>query len=183
MKTNPLTNFAFMFIAATIALGGCADVESTSDDVAKVEMTPWRGTPRLEIAQVLSEHPGGVQINEDQIAWNDGKVVLTIPSSTDVSADAISDCPPGWFCLWQDAQFMSRKVQFQGAGCQSLDNFGFNNLASSWFNRNGGTYRVYLTIGCKDGVLFTAESGARSSFVGNANNDKASAVCRGSSCP
>jgi hypothetical protein len=183
MKTNPLTNFASIFIAAVMALGGCADLESESPYASKVDMTPWRGTPRPEIAQVLSEHPDGIQIAEDKIAWHDGRVVLTIPSPTDVTVDAIEDCDEGFFCLWQDTQFRNRHVQFRDAGCQSLDNFGFNNLASSWFNDNNGTYRVYLTVGCRDGVLFTAEPGARVSFVGPASNDKASAICRGSNCP
>jgi hypothetical protein len=195
MKTNALTGFLFTFIAATVALGGCVGGEPESQDTAKVEMVPWSGTPRPEIAQVLSEHPGGVQINEDQIAWNDGQVVLTIPSSTqpqtqdatavdsaDITVDAASDCPAGWFCLWQDAGFMNRRVQFQGAGCQNLTDFGFNDLASSWFNRNAGTYRVYTNIKCNP-LLFTAQAGAQSSFVGNANNDQASSICRGVGCP
>lgn len=195
MKANALTCFSFTFIAAAVALGGCAGDQSESQDTAKVEMIPWSGTPRPEIAQVLSEHPGGVQINEDQIAWNDGTVVLTIPFSAQsqpqdatavdnsgITVDAASDCPAGWFCLWQDANFMNRRVQFQGTGCQNLTDFGFNDLASSWFNRNSGNYRVYLNIGCNP-LLFTAQAGAQSSNVGSANNDKASSICRGAGCP
>jgi hypothetical protein len=165
-----------------------------SQDTANVETIPWKGTPRPEIAQLLREHPGGVQINEDQIAWNDGNVVLSIPSSpppqsqdesssvdADISINAASDCPAGWFCLWQDINFTNRRLQFRDANCQNLTNFGFNDLASSWFNRNGGAYRVYRNIGCA-GLLFTAPSGAQSSNVGPVNNDQASSICRGL-CP
>lgn len=100
-------------------------------------------------------------------------------ADADILIDAASDCPSGFFCLWHDANFSGRRVQFQGAGCQNLTTFGFNDQASSWFNRNNGTYRVYKDIGCRT-FLFSAGSGARASQTGF--NDQASSICRGT-CP
>jgi hypothetical protein len=94
--------------------------------------------------------------------------------------EAASDCPSGWFCLWQDAGFSGRRLQFQDAGCQNLTTFGFNDEMSSWFNRNNGNYRVYKDINCVT-FLFTAQSGARASQTGF--NDQASSICRGTGCP
>jgi hypothetical protein len=69
--------------------------------------------------------------------------------------EVLSDCPSGWFCLWQDAGFAGRRVQFQGTGCQNLTTFGFNSV-SMMRCRPGPTRPAEL-------IVFTEISIARTS--------------------
>lgn len=108
--------------------------------------------------------------------------------SKDVTANALSDCPANFFCLWENKDFGGVRRQFQDTACQNLGNFGFNDVTSSWFNRNSGSYRVYRNANCGD-LMFVAQSGARvSDLVGTGTNDQASSICRppardGGPCP
>lgn len=102
-------------------------------------------------------------------------------SSSDVIPDTASQCPVGWFCLWHDSGFSGRRLDFQGAGCQNLDPYGFNDEASSWYNHTKTeTFWVYWDANCI-GKRFKASPGARSGSMGGWN-DNASSICRGSSC-
>jgi len=191
MRANTSEILSFMFVAATGVLGGCVgnDAGSESQDVARVEMVPWSGTPRPEIAQALSEHPGGVQINKDQIAWNNGTVVLTIPSEPQPAAQdskgpialaTVHGCPSGWFCFYQDINFNAntagRRLQFSdcssGGTAQFLTDYGFGNQTSSWVvNKSLGFVDVIDSE--TDSDLWFESGNSSSSWVGSAANDRA----------
>src|SRR5947209_7475635 len=56
------------------------------------------------------------------------------PLSSAASASA-SSCPSGYLCLFQDANFGGRMLQFHDGGYwQNLTNYGFNDQMSSWVN-------------------------------------------------
>jgi hypothetical protein len=53
------------------------------------------------------------------------------------SALASADCPAGWLCLYQDANFQGRMLKFRDNQWQQLSGYGFNDKTSSWKNRLG----------------------------------------------
>lgn len=54
-------------------------------------------------------------------------------------AAAYSDCPGGWFCIWEDRDYQDRMLKFQDTGYwQNLGNYGFNDNADSMANKRGG---------------------------------------------
>jgi hypothetical protein len=60
--------------------------------------------------------------------YSDGSQVVT--------AASFSDCPDGWVCLWTDANYSGRMLQFQDRGLwQNLTAWSFNDETSSWRNR------------------------------------------------
>src|SRR5262249_29143973 len=105
-----------------------------------------------------------------------------------IPPSALSDCDAGFLCLWVDQGFGGRHVQFQDSGCQNLSQFSFNDMASSWWNRNGNNYRIYRNANCDD-LMFVAQSSAQvSNLAGSGTNDQASSICRppanvGGPCP
>jgi Peptidase inhibitor family I36 len=60
-------------------------------------------------------------------------------SSIHSSALASADCPSGWLCLYQDADFRGRMLKFRDDQWQQLSGYGFNDATSSWKNRLGRT--------------------------------------------
>jgi Peptidase inhibitor family I36 len=165
-----MNHFAkYMTLIVLLVAGASCAVEPSDDSPADVSEVDNTQTPDIAPQVQARESGSPSSIAGDDISIDDA----------DISVDAASDCPAGFFCLWHDAGFLGRRVQFQDAGCQDLTTFGFNDQASSWFNRNNGTYRVYKDIGCRT-FLFSASSGARASQSGF--NDQASSICRGT-CP
>jgi len=112
---------------------------------------------------------GAVAIDASTVSF-DSPVILHLAPL------ALSDCPSGWLCLWQDSQFSGRMLQFQSTGTwQNLTNYGFNDLMSSWANK-----RVYDSLWAYDAnggsTVRCMDSLSSSSYVGNTDNDKASSI-------
>ena len=141
-----------------------------------------------QINQVIAAH-GGTQISPNQVAWNDGAVILTIPSSQAATptpspkaqaaavAPAIrSNCPTsgGWFCFFQDINYGGRMLQFRDCFTQYFANYGFAGQASSWDNpSNERNLNVFSSAPPYSFYLWSETHNSRSSWVGSANNDRA----------
>jgi hypothetical protein len=94
-------------------------------------------------------------------------------------------CPySGWTCFYQDSNFNgytcvsgptscssgARMLEFQSCGWQSLATYGFSDQTSSWVNDTSSYVSVYDGSGSQ---LWSEAPGALSSYVGDANNDRA----------
>lgn len=51
---------------------------------------------------------------------------------------AYTDCPSGHFCLWDNANYNSRRVQYRALGTHNLGSAGFANSANSVYNNRSG---------------------------------------------
>jgi hypothetical protein len=174
MKTVASTLFAF----CTIGMLGCMADSSPSDPAPTGNNT--------EIQALLEEFPDATQIDDHSIGWNDGQVILALPGhdtedrtaedrGSDLSpAATVHGCPAGWYCVYQNINFGGRRLQFSDCARNDLSDFGFRDQTSAWVNNGPHTVQVKddLTL-WPDPVLWTMSPGASSSFVGNANNDKA----------
>ncbi|UJW28733.1 peptidase inhibitor family I36 protein [Saccharothrix sp. AJ9571] len=63
----------------------------------------------------------------------------------DVSITAYSDCPSGWFCVWEHADGQGRMARFQ-IGTPHLGNYNLNDQVSSVWNRTSSIWCTYLDI-------------------------------------
>lgn len=134
---------------------------------------------QAQIDQVLRAH-GGRQISAHSIAWDGGRVVLTLPDpgQRQAPADApalshrsgaasavpltgwVHDCPYSshadgdhYYCFYQDVNWGGRRVQFLSCGGVEDDfsNYGFDKQTSSWVNTKGLGGSAQYTIQVWDG--------------------------------
>jgi len=130
---------------------------------------------QAEIDRQLQLSPGGTQISHNQIAWRDGHVVMTF--LTDSKSIFGPRCPSGQFCVFEDRDWGGRRM-LQFSDCNPSGRFvdlawyGFNDETSSWHNRSAALVDVYNWAGFEQ-FLWRSEPGARSSWVGSVNNDRA----------
>jgi hypothetical protein len=160
------TLLAIMSVAvpATAAPAGPADVQA-------------------QINQLLTAHPGGVQISTTQVAWQHGSVILNLtPQAQTTTAGTVAPdttkhgCPASWYCFYQDKNFGGRLLQFHDCSTpgtiQLFSNYGFTNETSSWdVNRNLASVTVNNNAPAER--LWIEGSDSSSSYVGGAANDRA----------
>ncbi|WP_326557334.1 peptidase inhibitor family I36 protein [Micromonospora sp. NBC_01796] len=130
---------------------------------------------------------GGTQISTNEIAWRGGRVVLTIPQPGSRAALApgekiaplgTANCARGWTCLYEHSNFDGRRLTFTDCISEYLPNYGFRDQASSWHNNQtgGAVSVVYNYVGSSPQWIWSEPSPRQSTYVGDANNDKADAI-------
>jgi hypothetical protein len=109
---------------------------------------------QAQIDAVLENSPDGVQISENEIAWDDGTMILTIPmegedgargSDEEMSAYGSPDCPLYWTCLYEDRDFGGARVAFTECGFihqLSKTRPYFRDKASSYHDNQTGGVRT-----------------------------------------
>lgn len=80
---------------------------------------------------------------------------------------AASDCPSGWFCIFDYTGYGGRMLKFQNGG--DLDQYGFRDHASSYVNNTRFSVRLTDYHWYGDDHL-TVAAGARSSDMGGWSN-------------
>jgi len=72
---------------------------------------------QARIDAVLAEYPGGVQIAANEIAWEDGTVVLTlaVPGSAFGVLD-VGSCATGSYCAYNGYSLSGSKLSFSSCG-------------------------------------------------------------------
>jgi hypothetical protein len=126
--------------AALLAAGGAdASAGPTKAQAAKLQG---------QVDQVLRESaPGARQISPNQVQWpRDGvTVTLAVPGAR---AAGLADCKKYYACLWQDASYRSRRVQFLKYGTYNLRAYGMppyeHRGASSYYNHQTGGAKAIL---------------------------------------
>jgi hypothetical protein len=141
--------------------------------------------------------PAGRQISANEIAWNGGKVIMSFPldgqrqapdssvtatrlmtavtaSPKKMTPSSIHGCPTvtfgaDWFCLYADINWGGRRLQWSTSCTDQLSNYGFDNQTSSWVN--GGALYIYVDDPSR--IIWTENPHTTSSYVGDANNDRA----------
>ncbi|SDL28403.1 peptidase inhibitor family I36 protein [Nonomuraea jiangxiensis] len=61
------------------------------------------------------------------------------------------DCPDGYGCIWQGANFQGRRLQFKDKGTHSLSKYSFRDQASSAFNNRSPGHGAFYLIDQKAG--------------------------------
>lgn len=62
------------------------------------------------IDAILQEHPGGIQIDDRSISWENGAVTLTLDAGT--GARSIGTCATGSYCAFSGYNYAGTKLSF-----------------------------------------------------------------------
>lgn len=166
---------ATLLLAGGVLLSSSVGAESEFQDVSPVDepMTPAELQEQIDIE--LQEHPGAVQISANEISFEGGSVVLTIPQDPIVSVV----CPGGSYCFYQHSNFRGRMLRFGACRRYNFGDYAFRDKTSSWWNRTGLVIRVYdERTRLPDEHLWTENPSSRSALVSAGKNDKADySVC------
>ena len=129
---------------------------------------------------------GGTQTAVNEIRWADGAVMTwpvpgakrALSPGEQAQALGVANCSIGWTCLYEHHNFDGRRWTWSDCDDLWLANWGFQDKASSWHNNQTGGARtkVYNHNGSSKTLLWDAPSPARSTYVGDAANDKADSI-------
>ncbi|GAA1681195.1 hypothetical protein GCM10009830_30410 [Glycomyces endophyticus] len=175
-----------MFAAVLMTLTAAFGVQPAAASDPEVD------TVQALIDTVLANSPDGVQISENEIAWDDGTMVLTIPmEGEDVAlgpdeveyGNGYRNCPRGWTCLYEHEHFEGVRVRFTECGFihqLSKTEPYFRDMATSYHDNQTGGVRttVYNWIDLLGWVpLWTSAPAPTSSTdVGDDKTDRADGV-------
>ncbi|MGW0775907.1 peptidase inhibitor family I36 protein [Streptomyces sp. NPDC002835] len=140
-----------------------------------------------QIDEQLEITPGGEQIGVNQVAWRDGKTIMTFPLPGEKKARAVGEpvttlgtanCSYTWTCLYEHASYEGRRLTWQDCAFNNLSTWGFNDKASSWHNNqtSGTVTRVYNWTGSSWSQIWSSTAPSRDSYVGSSDNDKADGI-------
>lgn len=118
-----------------------------------VVLTLCSGAPSVQaappasglVAEYLSKHPGGTVINNNEISYDNGRFVVTLVPP---SANAVVDCPAGWFCFYDRTAYGYPRGRLSDCGWQSLITYGWQDRVESvYYNLSRGSveFRDYGT--------------------------------------
>ncbi|MGW0481367.1 peptidase inhibitor family I36 protein [Nonomuraea sp. NPDC003214] len=122
-----------------------------------------------QVDSQLHDYPGGVQSAPGVITYAGGSVKVVIPR-----AGAAATCPSGWYCFFQDRNWIGRMLQFRDCGGnQSLTDYGFGNQATSWVNNTRHLVEVYDRDVDPFDTLWREAANARASYVEAGKDNRA----------
>ena len=91
------------FVVA-LAVAGTAEARVTGAQASELQR---------QVDHVLRHSaPGARQIAPNRVTWPRAGVTLTLPVPGTARAAGLADCPKYYACLWQDANYRNRRVQF-----------------------------------------------------------------------
>ncbi len=135
----------------------------------------------------MAATPGGEQIGVNQVAWRDGKSVMTFPLPGEKQARAVDEavgtlgtanCSYEYTCLYEHDDYDGRRLSWADCFFVNLADHNFNDKASSWHNNqtSGTRTNVYNWTGSAFSQIWTSVAPSRDTYVGAADNDKADGI-------
>jgi len=127
----------------------------------------------------LDLYPGGVQTAANEVSYDGGKFVITFaqPAGVHSASDMVllgePDCPSGWFCFYDYANYGYPRGKLSDCGAQDLWQYGWNDRAESQHNNTYtgvsffnhiGAFHGYFSISPSDQELAFASSLTASNF-------------------
>ena len=99
------------------------------------------GAGRARIARYLAAHPGGTPLNDNEISYAGGALVVTLAAPP--MADAL-DCPAGWFCFYDRPGYGYPRGKLSSCGRQNLATWGWQyRTESAYYTPARGSVRFY----------------------------------------
>ncbi|WFE26014.1 peptidase inhibitor family I36 protein [Solwaraspora sp. WMMD791] len=132
--------------------------------VARPVADPDPANPTIEqqIAEYLAAHPGGVRINETELAYSDGRFIVSVARPAGTAPLAGPDCPSGWFCFYDGTNYGYPRGRLSDCGWQDLGNWGWRNRTESAHYHLGYGSTTFLDeTGATDSKLFVISAANR----------------------
>lgn len=149
---------------------------------AVATVTPAQAAPnsataiQLQVDAYRAKHPGGVQVGAADIAYDEGRFVVTI-ARTSGTALSGADCPSGWYCFYDGINFAYPRGRLSDCGYQDLGTWGWRNRTeSAAYNFNTGSVTFVDTATYTN--LFTVSTTVRSNANVGAGRNRADTVYR-----
>jgi hypothetical protein len=100
---------------------------------------------QAEVERLLDLTPGGTQLDDRTISWDDGQIIVTVAVPIERVTRAIASCPTGYYCAWAGYGFTGNSIWLAscaaGGSSNSLSPLGAT--ARSFANaRTSGTVKV-----------------------------------------
>jgi hypothetical protein len=156
-----------------------------------------------EMAQLLELQPGGVQVSDNALAWDDGATVVVWPDpgeqrapaglGSNVRPDVVqqmgleesesadfspmgvyTSCPSAYYCFYTSSNYDGTRYQFSSTCSGYASSWGFNNQTSSWVNRSGSRKIIYAYDSYGGSLLWHQPHPSQNSYVGSSNNNRMS---------
>ncbi|MFB9446443.1 hypothetical protein Dvina_27215 [Dactylosporangium vinaceum] len=125
-----------------------------------------------DTAAYLTAHPGG-RIAGGDILYGGGTFVVTLHAPP--RADALVDCPSGWYCFYDRPDYGYPRGKLSDCGWQSLAWWGWQDrVESAFYNLSRGSVQ-FLDTGAG---LFQISAGARALGDAGAGRNRATEVYR-----
>ncbi|GAA4717417.1 hypothetical protein Prum_020190 [Phytohabitans rumicis] len=132
------------------------------------------GAVQERIDRYLIDNPGGIQVSATDIAYGD--LIVTVVRS---AAAGVPDCPSGWFCFYDGANYTYPRGKLSDCGPQDLGTWNWRNrVASVDYQSSTGSVTFINETGATDTALFTASTSRRRIPDVAPNRDKADYVYR-----
>ncbi|AYY14308.1 hypothetical protein EF847_18005 [Actinobacteria bacterium YIM 96077] len=201
--TTPASSGPDTLPAAASQAAGVLAVGTSGDTVSEDEPSP-SGPLADEMAEMLDRQPGGVQVSDQAMAWDDGATVVVWPAPGESRAPAglganvregavqqmdlerqatgadlspmgtYTSCPSGYYCFYTGTNYDGMRYQFSNTCSSYASSWGFNNQATSWVNRAGSNKIIYAYDYNGGQLLWYEPHPSRSTYVGSGDNNRMS---------
>jgi hypothetical protein len=158
-------------IRSQLAVAAALIMLAAAGTVASAARTPSTSWPATVVAY-LADHPGGQVINDNQISYQGGALVITL---VDPNPLAGPDCPRGWFCFYERLNYGTPRGQLSSCGWQDLGTFNWRyRVESAYYNLDRGSVAFFAG----DAYLFQVGVGGRARSDASPFRNDATAVYR-----
>ena len=134
------------------------------------------------VSQRLQRSAGGERISVNQIAWEDGDVILTLPVPGVEMEPKSGRCESKHVCLYSKTFWEGEELNFYTCAFRKLRHYGWTNRTSSWTNHNAptttGSARAALLVwtGSRVEGMDLLEPGDAMNYVGDPGDNTADFV-------
>ncbi|GIJ33240.1 peptidase inhibitor family I36 protein [Micromonospora sediminimaris] len=101
-----------------------------------------RTAMRTEVARYLAAHPGGTVLNDNEISYRGGELIVTLDAP--VGTYGVADCPSGWFCFYEWPNYGYPRGKLSSCGWQNLSTWSWQfRVESAHYNLGSGHVGFY----------------------------------------
>ena len=110
----------------------------------------------------LAAHPGGRQINKNEISYGHGAFIMTFQTRQGPGVAATGACPRGWFCFYPRSDFGGVYGKLSSCGWQDLGWWNWRDKTqSAYYNLSRGSVIFYRDLNGRSEQIFALSTSAR----------------------
>jgi len=121
-------------------------------------------TVQQQIDDVMVRYPGGVQVSETTVSWEDGAILLTLASPT---GRAIGSCATGSYCAFSATNYGGTRLAFTGCSATTTSN---SLSALGGTVRSVANARTSGTVRAMNGTVIVHALSANTGITSNASS-------------
>lgn len=175
-----LLGIATMGIALLVATPAVGSPQpDAAGSLTKSESQQLQG----RMAEQLRRHPGGKAIGTNEIAYENGAVIVTLPLKEGAAlgpagAAGVPNCDLGSVCLYEHDNFNGVRVSYTACGFYNLGDRGFMDKMTSWHNNQTGGVQAVMSDVDGNGKIYAYHwlPVGSNANIGRSLNDRANYI-------